>query len=261
MIGPPLPNSSADSMMFSSQATAPSTFLWWTTARQSVATLPISTHFRYFGPFACCACGATSGISEPSPSGSRIYRNTADTMPFWSWTRMEKTHPRAFWTSCTLLGSTMESQQSSVNEVDAPNQLSFAVFYHLYRHLHRALTGVRVRVGNFSILPFAYLSTLVAMSELWNHYAAAVFRSKLAFRMIPIPRGTRIAGSSKMNFVALVSHGLSAISVFGDIVGVRLLIASLLGRRLPDWALSSSSSSGSLPTAPYRDGRRMQPAR
>ena len=30
-----------------------------------------------------------------------------------------------------------------------------------------------------------------------------------------------------MNFVALVSHGLSAISVFGDVVGVRLLIASL----------------------------------
>jgi hypothetical protein len=32
-----------------------------------------------------------------------------------------------------------------------------------------------------------------------------------------------------MNFTALVSHGLSAMSVFGDIVGVRLLIASLLG--------------------------------
>ena len=35
-----------------------------------------------------------------------------------------------------------------------------------------------------------------------------------------------------MNFVALVSHGLSAISVFGDIVGVRLLIGSLAGSLL-----------------------------
>lgn len=105
----------------------------------------------------------------------------------------------------------------------------FRAFYHLYRHLHRALTGVKVRVGNFSILPFDYLKTLVTMSELWNHYAAAVFRSALAYTMIPIPRGIRIAGKSRMNFVALVSHGLSAISVFGDIVGVRLLIASLLG--------------------------------
>jgi polyisoprenyl-phosphate glycosyltransferase len=108
----------------------------------------------------------------------------------------------------------------------------FRVFYHLYKLLHRCLTGIRVRVGNFSILPFPYLNTLVVMSELWNHYAAAVFQSKLPFTMIPIPRGSRIAGNSSMNFVALVSHGLSAISVFGDIVGVRLLIGSLAGAAL-----------------------------
>jgi polyisoprenyl-phosphate glycosyltransferase len=110
--------------------------------------------------------------------------------------------------------------------------LVFRLFYHLYRVLHRGLTGISVRVGNFSILPSEYLNTLVAMSELWNHYAAAVFRSKLPFTMIPIPRGTRIAGTSTMNFAALVSHGLSAISVFGDIVGVRLIIGSLAGSLL-----------------------------
>jgi polyisoprenyl-phosphate glycosyltransferase len=107
--------------------------------------------------------------------------------------------------------------------------LLFRGFYVLYRGLHRLLTGIRVRVGNFSILPSEYLNTLVSMPELWNHYAAAVFRSKLPFAMIAIPRGTRIAGRSRMNFVDLVSHGLSAISVFGDIVGVRLLIGSLTG--------------------------------
>jgi glycosyltransferase involved in cell wall biosynthesis len=107
--------------------------------------------------------------------------------------------------------------------------LVFRSFYQLYRVLHRGLTGISVRVGNFSILPSEYLNTLVAMSELWNHYAAAVFRSKLPYTMIPIPRGTRIAGTSRMNFAALVSHGLSAISVFGEVVGVRLLIGSLAG--------------------------------
>ena len=107
----------------------------------------------------------------------------------------------------------------------------FRVFYRLYKFVHRCLTGVNVRVGNFSILPFRYLNTFAVMNELWNHYAAAVFReAKLAFTMIPIPRGTRIAGTSRMNpLSALVSHGLSAISGFGDIVGVRLLIASLVG--------------------------------
>jgi hypothetical protein len=32
-----------------------------------------------------------------------------------------------------------------------------------------------------------------------------------------------------MNFVSLTAHGMSAISVFGDVVGVRLLIASMTG--------------------------------
>ena len=108
----------------------------------------------------------------------------------------------------------------------------FRSFYSLYKFVHRSLTGISVRVGNFSILPFQDLTTLVMMGDLWNHYAAAVFRSNLPFTMIPIPRGNRIAVTSRMNFVALVSHGLSAISVFGDIVGVRLLIGSLAGSLL-----------------------------
>jgi polyisoprenyl-phosphate glycosyltransferase len=105
----------------------------------------------------------------------------------------------------------------------------FQFFYEIYKILHRALTGVSVQVGNFSVLPAAYLNTLVVVSETWNHYAAALFRSKLPFTMIPISRGHRIDGSSQMNFVDLVGHGLSAISVFGDVVGIRLLISSIAG--------------------------------
>jgi polyisoprenyl-phosphate glycosyltransferase len=105
----------------------------------------------------------------------------------------------------------------------------FRVYYKLYKTLHLALTGIAVKVGNFSILPWAYLDTLVILAETWNHYAAAVFRSKLPLATTPIPRGYRIAGQSKMNYVSLVAHGLSAISVFADVVGVRLLIASLTG--------------------------------
>lgn len=105
----------------------------------------------------------------------------------------------------------------------------FRLFYQLYKTLHRALTGLGVKVGNFSILPWGYLDTLVVLAETWNHYAAAVFRSKLPFTTTPIPRGYRIAGESRMSFVSLIAHGLSAISVFADVVGVRLLIASLTG--------------------------------
>jgi hypothetical protein len=106
---------------------------------------------------------------------------------------------------------------------------TFRVLYRLYKLVHYLLTGVRVEVGNFSILPSRYLGTLVVTSELWNHYSAAVIRSGLLMITIPIPRGHRIAGKSKMNFVTLAAHGMSAISVYGDVVGVRVLVASMLG--------------------------------
>jgi polyisoprenyl-phosphate glycosyltransferase len=105
--------------------------------------------------------------------------------------------------------------------------LLFRFFYLLYRVIHKWLTGVSVRVGSFSILSSESLETLVSMSELWNNYAGAVFRSRIQYEMVPIPRGKRIAGKSRMNFWSLVTHGLSAISVFAEIVGARLLIASL----------------------------------
>jgi hypothetical protein len=102
----------------------------------------------------------------------------------------------------------------------------FRCFYHLYRWLHWLLTGIPVRVGNFSALPMGQLKRLVAVSDLWNHYAAAVFKARLPFVRVPTVRAARLAGRSRMNFVALVIHGLSAISVFSDRVGARLLIAA-----------------------------------
>jgi glycosyltransferase involved in cell wall biosynthesis len=100
---------------------------------------------------------------------------------------------------------------------------AFKLSYHAYRMVHKALTGISVRVGNFSVIPIEALGRLMVVSELWNHYAAAVFRSRIPYTSVPIPRGTRLAGRSHMNFVSLLVHGLGAISVFGDIVGARLL--------------------------------------
>lgn len=104
--------------------------------------------------------------------------------------------------------------------------LLFRASYAVYKALHVMLTGVRVRVGNFSILPRPLLHRLTAVSELWNHYAAAVFRAKIPYTSIPTQRGVRFVGRSKMNFVSLVVHGLSALSVYSEVIGVRLLIAT-----------------------------------
>jgi len=134
--------------------------------------------------------------------------------------------------------------------------LAFRFFYHSYRLIHFLLTGIPVRVGNFSVVPISSMRHLAAVSELWIHYAAAVHKAKLPMATIPTQRSPRLAGPSRMDPVALVIHGLSAMAIFGDRIGVRLLIlvsceivlataglAIAVGARLftgtlviPDWA-------------------------
>jgi hypothetical protein len=104
----------------------------------------------------------------------------------------------------------------------------FVMFYNLYKLIHVVLTGQGVRVGNFSVIPGVRLKSLVVVSEVWNHYPAAVFRSRQPYAMVPTQRGHRLVGRSQMNFTRLVVHGLSAISVYSDIIGVRLLMATLV---------------------------------
>jgi glycosyltransferase involved in cell wall biosynthesis len=132
--------------------------------------------------------------------------------------------------------------------------LLFALLYWLYRVVHLVLTGERVRVGNFSVIPRYLLRRLVAVSDLWNHYAAAVFHARIPYTTVPTTRGRRYAGESRMNPVSLVTHGLAAMSVFGDRIAVRLLIVTcaltavvvawagsfvlwhlVTGAALPDW--------------------------
>lgn len=108
-------------------------------------------------------------------------------------------------------------------------RLAFRVLYRVYQLVHLILTGDPVRVGNFSIVPFESLEKLTVIPEIWHHYAAAVIRSRLRFTSIPIPRGKRSVGNSKMNFVGLLLHGLSAFFVYGDIVGARLLVGIAVG--------------------------------
>ncbi len=105
---------------------------------------------------------------------------------------------------------------------------AFKLFYALYKRLYKLLTGQTLRVGNFSLIPSELLRPLVCVSEVWNHYPAGVMKSRVPVTEIPADRAKRLAGKSHMNFPALVVHGLTAISIYGDVVGVRLLISTVL---------------------------------
>jgi glycosyltransferase involved in cell wall biosynthesis len=104
--------------------------------------------------------------------------------------------------------------------------LAFRFSYAVYKLLHLALTGLGIHVGNFSVLPAVYLQRLAIEPMLWNHYAASVMRARVPIDRIPTNRGQRLQGESRLNFVALVVHGLSALACYGEIIGVRLICLS-----------------------------------
>jgi len=105
--------------------------------------------------------------------------------------------------------------------------LTFRVAYQLYKLMFRSLTGRVIDFGNFSLLPMRAVRRLVHMPELWNNLAAAILRCRLPYRAIPTERGHRYAGSSRMNLPALVIHGLSAMSVYTDVIFVRILAGAV----------------------------------
>jgi hypothetical protein len=134
----------------------------------------------------------------------------------------------------------------------------FRTFYNAYRALHRVLTGRDIRFGNFSVLPWRDLDTLVLFPEMWNHYAATFLKSRLPYVRVRCDRAKRKAGESHMNYVSLLIHGMSALFANQEVVGTRLLvimlfmtatlflgIAGILGFRLlahlaiPGWATAT----------------------
>ncbi len=108
------------------------------------------------------------------------------------------------------------------------NGAVFMAWYQLYKAGFRILTGKSISFGNFACLPRESLDKLVYYPELWSHFPGTVIRSGLPYSSIPIDRGQRYAGESKMNFSSLVLHGFGAIAVFIDKVITRLAIGSFL---------------------------------
>jgi len=106
--------------------------------------------------------------------------------------------------------------------------LTFRLFYSIYKRIFRILTGESISFGNFCLLPQRALNALVHNPAIWNNLAAAIVRSRIPRTEIEINRAPRLAGRSRMSFLTLAVHGLSAISVYTDVVLVRIIVAACL---------------------------------
>ena len=106
--------------------------------------------------------------------------------------------------------------------------LRFRAFYLVYKCLFALLTGRKISFGNFMALKRNAICRLAVMPEIWTHVASAVLTSKLRINTLPIDRGPRYSGKSKMNFVGLALHGFRGLMVFAEDVLVRVGIVCAL---------------------------------
>ena len=88
--------------------------------------------------------------------------------------------------------------------------------------------GKELDYGNFCLIPGILIGSVVYEPASWNHLAASISKSNLSVTKLGTERGNRYFGTSRMKFNNLVSHGMSAISVYLDVVMIRVLIVSSL---------------------------------
>lgn len=102
--------------------------------------------------------------------------------------------------------------------------LRFKVFYWIYQMVFKLFVGRNIRYGNFMAMSPRAAARLVGLNETGMHVAAATMKSRLNIQELSIDRGSRYAGSSKMNLVSLTLHGLRSIMVFAEMVLVRITL-------------------------------------
>jgi hypothetical protein len=85
---------------------------------------------------------------------------------------------------------------------------------------------------------------VTGVAEIWNHYAAGVVHARIPVRLVPIERGRRLSGRSKMNLPALVMHGICALSVWSDLIVARMLlvVAAVMGATLVGLAAAAAGA-------------------
>jgi hypothetical protein len=115
----------------------------------------------------------------------------------------------------------------------------FRVLYFFFRILFRALTGLVIRSGNFA----AYRGWLVRSTLFHPHfdlcYSSSFISLNLAVDLVPLARGRRYHGRSRMGFARLLTHGVSMLMPFTERIAVRALVLAAGGLGVALIALTS----------------------
>jgi len=103
---------------------------------------------------------------------------------------------------------------------------AFRFLNRIFQWMFRILTGRTLNFGNFMALTRSTATRLSYTPDTWNNIPTSLMRSRVAILRIPIDRGARHDGDSRLGLVGLINHGLGALSVYADVVFTRIIVAS-----------------------------------
>ena len=106
--------------------------------------------------------------------------------------------------------------------------LLFRISYQIHKVVTLVFTGKLIKFGNFTCLAKNHVQKLIEKPYLWNSYSSSIVKAINDRTSIPVIRGVRYFGPSKMNFFTLVFHSFAIISVFRKEVIVRSIIFSII---------------------------------
>jgi len=103
-------------------------------------------------------------------------------------------------------------------------RLLFKIMYKFYKLFFFTLTGLTVKSGNYSAHRAIFLKKIIKHPYFDLCYSSTLLALKLPIYFVPCERGPRYFGQSKMNFKALIKHGISLLMPFLDKMAIRSLI-------------------------------------
>ncbi len=101
----------------------------------------------------------------------------------------------------------------------------FKLLYAAFKVLFRILTGTVVRTGNYAAFAGSFVQHMLGHPHFDLSYSSTLLTLKVPKTFLPCERGCRYVGESRMDFSALLRHGLGMMMPFTDVVALRALIA------------------------------------
>jgi hypothetical protein len=112
----------------------------------------------------------------------------------------------------------------TANRVKRSEGFIFKFCYLVHKYLTLVFTGQSIKYGNYTCLPKLAVNKMVNEPATWSSFSGSLAKTVKDKKSISSERGTRYFGPSKMNFINLLKHSLSIITVFKT----TLIIKSIL---------------------------------